>query len=108
VCSSLDAKVKNTTIFINIICEMFQLGHPPLASNRGTHLHMKKSRREWRGEIGLKYDIMKSELKYTFYKFTSWTKCPLRGSMHGTKSNVYSRVAVFLLCQVNIVISKMF
>jgi hypothetical protein len=61
-----------------------------------------------RGERGLKYDIMKSELKYTFYKFTSWTKCPLIGSMHGTKSNVYSRVAIFLLCQVNIVISKMF
>jgi hypothetical protein len=50
---------------------------------------MEKSRREWRiergGERGLKYDIMKSELKYTFYKFTSWTKCPLRESMHGTK-----------------------
>jgi hypothetical protein len=40
---------------------------------------MEKSRREWRrerGERGLKYDIMKSELKYTFYKFTSWTMCP--------------------------------
>jgi hypothetical protein len=35
------------------------------------------------GESGLKYDIMKGELNYTFYKFTSWTKCPLRGSMHG-------------------------
>jgi hypothetical protein len=68
---SLDAKGKNTTIFINIIYEMFQLEHPPLASNSGTNLHMEKSRREWRGERGergLKYDIMKSELKNTFTK----------------------------------------
>jgi hypothetical protein len=72
---------------------------------------MEKSRREWRGERGergLKYDITKSELKYTFYKVTSWTQCPLRGSMHGTKSNVYWCIAVFLLCQVNIVVSKKF
>jgi hypothetical protein len=74
VCSSLDAKGKNTTKCDNDICEVFQLKHPPLASNRGTHLHTKKSRREWEregGERGLKYDIMKSELKYTFYQFTS-------------------------------------
>ena len=93
--SSLDAKGKNTTKCNIDICGVFQLEHPPLASNRGTHLHMEKSRREWRRERGLKYDIMKSELKYTIYKFTSWTNCPLRGSMYGTKSNVYSRVAVF-------------
>jgi hypothetical protein len=30
------------------------------------------------GERGLKYDIMKSELKYTFYQFTSWTMSPER------------------------------
>jgi len=112
VCSSLDAKGKNTTKCNNDICEVFQLEHPPLASNRGTHLHMEKSRREWRrereGRESIKNDIMKSELKHTFYKFTSWTKCPLRGSLHGTKSNVYSRIVVFLLCQVNIAISKMF
>jgi hypothetical protein len=46
VCSSLDAKGKNTTKCNNDICEVFQLEHPPLASNRGTHLHTKKSRRE--------------------------------------------------------------
>jgi hypothetical protein len=69
VCSSLDTKCKNTTKCNNNIFEVFQLEHPPLASNRGTHLHTEKSRREWgreREERGLKYDIMKSELKYTF------------------------------------------
>jgi hypothetical protein len=42
------------------------------------------------GESGLKYDIMKGELNYTFYKFTSWTKCPLRGSMHGQNQTCHS------------------
>jgi hypothetical protein len=96
VCLSLDAKGKNTTKCNNNIFEVFQLEHPPLASNRGTHLHTEKSRREWGGlreERGLKYD-MKSELKYTFYKFTSWTKCPLRGSMQGQISNM-TPIAVF-------------
>jgi hypothetical protein len=44
---SLDAKGKNTTKCNNDICELFQLEHPPLASNRGTHLHTEKSRQEW-------------------------------------------------------------
>ena len=44
---------------------MVQLEHPPLPSNRGTHLHPEKRVGE-SGERGLKYDIMNSQLKYTF------------------------------------------
>ena len=50
VCSSLYSKGKNTTEGNNDTCEVFQPAHPPLASNRGTHLHTEKSRREWRSE----------------------------------------------------------
>jgi hypothetical protein len=110
VCSSLDAKGKNTTIFNNIICEVFELEHPPLASKIEEHTCIMRRVKESGGERerGLKYDIMKSELKYAFYKFTSWIKCPVRGMLHGTKSNVYSCVAIFLLCQVNVIIKKCF
>jgi hypothetical protein len=52
VCSSLNVKGKNTTKFNNI-CEVFQLEHPRLASNRGTHMHTEKSRREWGCFMGL-------------------------------------------------------
>ena len=47
VCSSLYSKVKNATEGNNDTCELFQLEHPPLASNRGTQLHTKKCRRGW-------------------------------------------------------------
>jgi hypothetical protein len=52
VCLSLDAKGKNTTKCNNDICKVFQLEHPPLVSNRGTHFHIEKSRREWGREKG--------------------------------------------------------
>ena len=44
VCSSLYSKGKNTTEGNNDTCEVFQPAHPPLASNRGTHLHMEMCR----------------------------------------------------------------
>ena len=41
---SLYSKGKNTTEGNNDTCEVFQLVHPPLASNRGTHLHTEMCR----------------------------------------------------------------
>ena len=38
-------------------------------------------------ERGLKYDIVKSELEYIFLEFSSWSKYPGRGSMHGQNVN---------------------
>jgi len=50
VCSSLDAKGKNTTIFNNIICEVFELEHPPLASKIEEHTCIMRRVKESGGE----------------------------------------------------------
>jgi hypothetical protein len=77
VCSSLDAKGKNTTKYNNDICDVFQLEHPPLASNRGTHLHMEKSTQEGGSQPGHFYpqtanqtEPHRTEPKYRFVRFS--------------------------------------
>ena len=42
--SSADSKGGDTTKGSNNTWEVFRSEHPPLGSNRGTHLHMEKSK----------------------------------------------------------------
>jgi hypothetical protein len=74
----LTLKVRTLPNVTMTYSEVFQLEHPPLASNRGTHLHIEKSRREWGRQKGERVN----KIKHVLFRYENEPKLGVNNIHH--------------------------